>query len=90
MDVDRLCFLDKYRQICNSASDELFEQGVKIYDKMTDGERDRFLHGKHNFRLAKTILCSIDANKRLWIQFGAEAIKSAVRSVKRISKRDGN
>lgn len=81
----RIEFRQALSEITKNAGIVLFDKACRVFESLTPEERQKFsLDGCQPVRLAKTIMVAC-ADEIEW-QFSAEAIKPAVRAIKRIRK----
>lgn len=82
-------FAQAAHEIAQRVADDLEERLLFIYNKLTESERDKFSQSSDGFnyagRLARVALIA-DGPDRIEQQWNAEAIKSQVKSLKRILK----
>jgi len=76
-------FATNLRRICNNVGDDLYEEGLRVFDKMAQDEIAPFTD---NYRLPKSIVVALAQNGRITWQFSAEALKPIIRRIKRIIK----
>jgi hypothetical protein len=76
-------FQKYYRDLCSKAADDLYEHGVKVFNALTEDEREKFSAGQREYRLPKTILCAFAA-ERIDGQWNAETIKKNAKAIKRL------
>jgi hypothetical protein len=79
------------RQLTKSLGNDLLTEGLKLYDKMTQQERARFIRFNVDpqvFRMARIAMLSLIAEGRPDAQFGAESIRLDVLACRRIIRRN--
>jgi hypothetical protein len=82
--MDREHFADLYRELCTTASNDLYAYGLKLFDAMTDDEREPF--ATQEYRLPKAVLVAITDDGRVNDQFNAETIKPTIKRLRKIIK----
>ena len=75
------------REITRKCADDLFQQGLALWEKMTAQERAEMSRESYPYRLPKAILVALVANGIIDRQWNAEGIKRDVARLRKIERR---
>jgi hypothetical protein len=75
------------REIALECANDLFQQGVALWEKMTAQERAEMSRESYPYRLPKAILVALVANGIIDRQWNAEGIKRDVARLRKIERR---
>jgi hypothetical protein len=88
--MNKATFKKAYRQLLANVAKDLLQQGLKVFDKLTEDEKTHistFLKNQTTtespFRLARAILVAIADTDYIECQWSAECLTQHVRKVKK-------
>lgn len=83
--VSRIEFGKAMHIVANSCAKDLEEAGLKVFDNLTEDERQIFTaKSAQYFRFAKTVLCALD--DRIMGQWAAEATLPEIKKLRKLRK----